>query len=163
MVHAGLVPEWDVDTAAALAREVETQLAENYGNRRFLTAMYGDEPVRWRGDLAGMARTRFIINAMTRMRYCDGAGRMGLGLSGPPGSQPPSFLPWFEQWRHTSHRVVFGHWSTLGAGNHGNAVSTDSGCVWGGALTAVRLDPGPVSFYSVDCAPHAGTTAVKTL
>lgn len=151
MVHAGFVPAWDVDTATALAREVEAALIANYRNRDFLAGMYGDTPARWEGDLTGMARIRFVINAMTRLRFCDADGNLALGLSGAPGSQPSPFHPWFELWSGTSHRVVFGHWSTLGAGDHIRAVSTDSGCVWGGALTAARLQPGPLAFYSVGC------------
>lgn len=151
MVHAGLPPSWDPDTAVRLAREVEQQLPSIYRERRVLERMYGDDPERWDEALSGMARFRFIINAATRMRFCDAQGRLALAYSGPPGSQAPPYRPWFELWAHTSHRVVFGHWSTLGAGDHGVAVSTDSGCVWGRKLTAARLHPGPVEFFSVDC------------
>ncbi len=152
MVHAGLPPDWDIDTATALAREVEALLGKNRSNRLFLERMYGDQPHRWRRDLSGMDRTRFVINAMTRLRFCDKDGTLALGHSGPPGTQPPPFRPWFELWPYTSHRIVFGHWSMLGAGEHGHAVSVDSGCVWGGQLTAAKLDPGPLELYSVECA-----------
>lgn len=151
MVHAGLPPAWDVDTAGRLAREVEGELAANSSDHGFLEQMYGDLPGRWHADLAGMDRVRFVINAMTRLRFCDSENQLALGCSGPPGSQPAPFRPWFELWPYTRHRIVFGHWSTLGAGDYGNAVSIDSGCVWGGSLTAVRLHPGPLEFYSIDC------------
>lgn len=151
MVHAGLVPGWDADTAGRLAREVEEQLRCHYTDRGFLEGMYGDEPLRWDDAMDGMDRVRFAINAFTRMRFCDEKGELALGYSGPPGSQPAHYRPWYEFWPYTSHRIVFGHWSALGAGDHGNAVSIDSGCVWGGRLTAARLKPGPVGFVSVGC------------
>jgi len=151
MVHAGLVPAWNIDTASTLARETETALRTSYGDQAFMAAMYGDRPVCWRPDLDGMDRIRFVINAMTRLRFCDADSNLDLDLSGPPGSQPPPLRPWFEVWPGDGHRVVFGHWSTLGAADHGRAVSTDSGCVWGGQLTAARLDVNPVTFLSVEC------------
>jgi len=155
MVHAGLPPAWDVAKACAIAREVEAALREHYTDGDFLEQMYGDYPNRWDDALEGMDRIRFAINAFTRLRFCSAAGELALDHSGPPGSQPAPFRPWYEVWPHTSHRIVFGHWSTLGARDHGNAVSTDSGCVWGGRLTAARLDAGPVEFVSVGCADEA--------
>lgn len=151
MVHAGLSPTWDADTAERLAREFEKQLRSRYTERRFMEAMYGDEPNRWDEHLNGMDRVRFIVNALTRIRFCDKDGVLALGYSGPPDSQPPPWRPWYELWPDTGYRVVFGHWSALGAANHGNAISTDSGCVWGGRLTAARLAPEPVAFVSVGC------------
>lgn len=150
MVHAGLPPAWDVETASRLAREVEATLRSRHGDREFLAQMYGDDPGRWEENLTGMERIRFIINAFTRIRFCDANGALDFSHTGPPGSQPANLHPWFELWPHRSHRLVFGHWAALGAGDHGNAVSTDSGCVWGGRLTAVRLDPAPVEFFSVE-------------
>lgn len=151
MVHAGLPPAWDVNTAAEIARQTEAQLRRRYTSREFLARMYGDQPDRWNQDLTGMDRVRVAINVFTRLRFCDRHGVLALSHSGPPGSQPAPFLPWYELWHYSSHRIVFGHWSTLGAGDHGNTVSTDSGCVWGGRLTAVRLSPAPVAFFSVAC------------
>lgn len=149
MVHAGLSPAWDVETAGRLAREVEAALRTRHADREFLGQMYGDYPDRWDESLTGMERIRFIINAFTRIRFCDADGALDFDRSGPPGSQPANLHPWFELWPHRSHRLVFGHWASLGAGDHGNVISTDSGCVWGGRLTAVRLDPAPVEFFSV--------------
>lgn len=151
MVHAGLPPAWDIETAGRLAREVESQLRDHYASRDFLAQMYGDHPDCWEEGLTGMARLRFAVNAFTRLRFCSRDGRLALRYSGPPGSPPEPFLPWYELWPHTSHRVVFGHWSALGAGDHGNTISTDSGCVWGGRLTAARLAPAPAAFFSVGC------------
>jgi len=153
MVHAGLPPAWDVDTAEAMAHELEAALREHWHDRKFLEAMYGDEPTAWNPALTGMDRVRFAVNAFTRMRFCAADGALAMGPSGPPGSQPAGLSPWFELWPHRSHRIVFGHWSALGAGDHGIAVSTDSGCIWGGRLTAVRLDPSPVAFYNIPCPP----------
>ena len=151
MVHAGLPPTWDVERAGALAREVEDQLRCHYASGDFLEQMYGDYPDRWDQALDGMDRIRFAINAFTRLRFCDRNGVLALDHTGPPGSQPAPFFPWYELWSGTSHRIVFGHWSALGAGVHGKVISTDSGCVWGGRLTAVRLDSEPVKFVSVAC------------
>ncbi|HSH40516.1 MAG TPA: symmetrical bis(5'-nucleosyl)-tetraphosphatase [Arenicellales bacterium] len=151
MVHAGLPPCWDLETAGRLAREAEAQLQANYRSGEFLEQMYGDYPDHWDPELEGMDRLRFIINAFTRLRFCDARGVLALGYSGPPGSQPAPFRPWYELWSDRENRIVFGHWSALGAGDHGNAVSTDSGCVWGGRLTAARLDVEPVEFVSVGC------------
>lgn len=151
MVHAGLPPAWDVEKGSSLAREVEQTLTENYRDGAFMARMYGDRPVCWSRTLTDMDRLRFVINAMTRMRFCDSQSQLALDYNGPPGSQPPPFRPWFELWPYDSHRMVFGHWSTLGARDYGNAVSTDSGCVWGQRLTAVRLAPGPVEFFAIPC------------
>lgn len=156
MVHAGLPPAWNVATADRLARETEHQLRRHYSSGDFLEQMYGDYPNRWEEGLKGMDRVRFAINAFTRLRFCDSKGVLALDHSGPPGSQPAPLQPWYELWRYESHRIVFGHWSTLGAGHHGIAVSTDSGCVWGGRLTAVRLDAAPVEFFSVQCSEGQG-------
>lgn len=155
MVHAGLAPDWDLDTAARCAREVEAVL-RGPGHRELLAHMYGDEPARWSNQLAGWARLRFIINALTRLRYCDEAGGLALGASGPPGSQSPGLVPWFEiPWRRSrERRIVFGHWATLqlarplDPGLHG-VYHVDTGCVWGGHLTALRLDDR--RFFHVHC------------
>ena len=161
MVHAGLLPAWDADAATDLSVEAGRLLRSRYRDRDFMARVYGDRPERWDDGLASMDRTRVVVNAMTRMRFCDSLGRMALDYTGPPGSQPPQFRPWFELWPHRSHRVVFGHWSALGAGRHGTTVSTDSGCVWGNRLTAVRLEPEPVEFFSVGCEPAPESSQTK--
>lgn len=152
MVHAGLPPEWDLAEAAARAAEVETVLAGE-GAGEFLRNMYGDRPERWAPDLAGHDRLRFITNCFTRIRYCRPDGSLDLDSKGPPGAQPPGHLPWFRVpgRRSAGERLVFGHWSTLGAIAEAGVRSLDTGCVWGGRLTALRLDDPDADLTSVDC------------
>lgn len=141
MVHAGLLPVWDVALALALAHEVERVLrGPDY--RVLITSMYGNEPAAWSDALAGAERWRCVINALTRMRFCDANGRMDLSLAGPPGSQPAHLFPWYEApgRRSEDHTIVFGHWSALGCGHRGGTLSLDDGCVWNRRLCAVRLD-----------------------
>jgi bis(5'-nucleosyl)-tetraphosphatase (symmetrical) len=145
MVHAGLAPPWDIEQAALLAREVEAALA---GTDRagFLAHMYGDQPDRWNEKLANRERLRFITNALTRIRYVDSDGRLEMGESGPPGSQPDALAPWFASMQRRSHGepIIFGHWATLQLTQKVDPVHRvfhlDTGCVWGGRLTALRLD-----------------------
>lgn len=141
MVHAGLLPGWDVAQAAALAREIE-QILRGRDHRRLVSSMYGNEPAAWSEDLSGPERWRCVINAMTRMRFCDKRGHMDLQWSSAPGSQPGHLLPWFDVpgRRSKDHEIVFGHWSALGCGRHGHTLSLDDGCVWNRRLCAVRLD-----------------------
>jgi bis(5'-nucleosyl)-tetraphosphatase (symmetrical) len=140
LVHAGLVPEWTPRFAAKLAREVEAVLRDD--PRTLFDAMYGNKPEKWSDGLRGMDRLRFIINVFTRMRYCRGDGTVDLKLKGAPGGQPAGFMPWFDVPERASRdtRVICGHWSTLGLVRRQDLLSIDTGCVWGGALTAVNLD-----------------------
>ena len=161
LVHAGLLPQWDLATARRLAAEAEQAIVRS-GHNALFTHMYGDTPDHWQDNLAGWARLRVIINACTRLRYCDAAGHMDLRPKGRPGRQPPHLMPWFQVPGRASHasRVVFGHWSTLGVHHADGVVGLDSGCLWGGALTAVRLDTEAPVFTAVACtqrmAPLAG-------
>ncbi len=142
LVHAGLLPGWTVVQALGLAREVERALRSS-GHRELLSGMYGDQPDRWDDSLAGIDRLRVVINAMTRLRVCDSAGAMVLGFKGEPGeAKKEDWTPWFDVPRRRSrdHTVVCGHWSALGVVVRPDLLSLDSGCVWGRALTAVRLD-----------------------
>jgi bis(5'-nucleosyl)-tetraphosphatase (symmetrical) len=141
MIHAGLPPQWTLEEARARARELEETLA-GPGCAAFLHAMYGNEPRLWREELQGNERLRFITNCLTRMRYCDAEGRLALEEKGAPGTQPPPLLPWFEvPGRATrNERILFGHWSTLGYRQGPNVWGLDSGCLWGGRLTALRID-----------------------
>lgn len=145
MVHAGLAPQWDADEAASLAMEVQSALAGD-GRARFLEGMYGSKPARWKAELSGLKRLRFITNALTRIRYVDSDGTLDLTESGPPGSQPKPLVPWFEAPGRRSRDVpiVFGHWATLQLERPldpaDRAFHVDTGCVWGGPLTALRLD-----------------------
>lgn len=151
LVHAGLLPSWDVSEATRCAREAEHAIARSDKNELF-THMYGDTPDRWQESLDGWARLRIIINAFTRLRYCHADGRLDLRPKMAPGRQPAGLLPWFQVPGRLSqsNRILFGHWSTLGVWNQDNVIGLDSGCLWGGRLTAVRLD-GPAQFTDVPC------------
>ena len=162
LVHAGLAPQWDLDQARACARELEQVLrGETYQD--FFANMYGDGPVLWSDTLQGWERLRFITNCFTRLRYVDGMGQLCLSAKGPPGSQPRGWRPWFqaEQRKSVGHKILFGHWSALGLYLGDNVIGLDTGCLWGGALTALRLEPEPDAAPQVthiDCAgvltPH---------
>ncbi len=140
LVHAGLVPAWTPRAAAKLAREVEAVLRADA--RTLFDSMYGDQPDRWSDDLRGMDRLRFVINAFTRMRYCDASGVIDMKVKDAPGAQPEGLYPWFDVpgRRSADVRVICGHWSTLGMKRRPDLLAVDTGCVWGGALTAVNLD-----------------------
>jgi bis(5'-nucleosyl)-tetraphosphatase (symmetrical) len=141
LLHAGLAPQWDLATARSCAREFEQALRRNPA--RVLEQLYGDEPNRWDATLTGAGRLRFIVNCFTRLRYVDTAGRLALRAKGAPKkARSLALIPWFEApdaaW--LGPRVVFGHWSTLGWLRTPKVISLDTGCVWGGSLTALRLD-----------------------
>lgn len=152
LVHAGLLPQWDLAMAQQLAREAEHYI-ERADHNELYTHMYGDTPDHWQNDLGGWARIRIIINAFTRLRYTDRHGRMDLRPKMTPGQQPAGLMPWFEipDRLSRSARIVFGHWSTLGLLNRDNILALDSGCLWGGRLTAVRLDLEDPVFLSEAC------------
>jgi bis(5'-nucleosyl)-tetraphosphatase (symmetrical) len=141
LVHAGLLPSWTVAEALALSAEVEAMLAGDDAPR-FLSVLYGDEPLAWRADLAGDDRLRAIVNCCTRMRFCTADDRMDMREKRGAAFAPPGFKPWFLQpaRRSATHEVVCGHWSTLGLTFTPNMMMLDSGCLWGGTLTAVDLD-----------------------
>ncbi len=140
MVHAGVLPSWTVAQTLALAAEVEAVLRGPQPGA-FLAQMYGNQPDRWDDTLAGADRLRVIVNALTRLRFCTPDGAMDLKTSGGLASQPPGHVPWFDVpgRRTADHTVAFGHWSTLGLLLRPNLLSLDTGCVWGGCLSAVRL------------------------
>lgn len=140
LIHAGLPPQWDLAQAQACARELEAVL-RGPDHQAFLHDMYGNEPARWSADLTGMARLRFITNCFTRLRYCTASGTLRLGDKGPPGSQPDGVFPWYAvPGRATAQdRIIFGHWSTHGYRQTHNTWSLDTGCLWGGSLTALRV------------------------
>jgi bis(5'-nucleosyl)-tetraphosphatase (symmetrical) len=152
LVHAGIPPQWNVYEARDHAEEIET-LLRSADWRAALGAMYGDEPTAWSEDLDEASRWRYTINALTRMRYCDRRGRLDMTQSGPPGTQPRGLVPWFDvpgRLAHNTH-IVFGHWAALGLLIRNDVTALDSGCVWGGALTAVPLGP-PGAAVQVRCA-----------
>lgn len=140
MVHGGVLPPWDLAQTLALAREVESVLrSPDFGG--FLSRMYGNEPARWDDALTGDARLRVIVNALTRLRFCTPGGTMDLKASGRPDQAPPGTLPWFDvPGRRTADVcIAFGHWSTLGYVRRPDIIALDTGCVWGGCLSALRL------------------------
>lgn len=150
MVHAGLLPAWSVSQAEQLALEVECALQhENYPE--ILAQMYGNEPDHWRDDRVGYERLRVIINAMTRMRICSPEGKMNFSFKGNICSIPSGYLPWFEVPKRASQKttIIFGHWSALGVHVTDNLIALDSGCVWGGQLTAIRLEDRKI--FQVPC------------
>ena len=158
MVHAGVLPQWSAAQTMGLAAEVESVLRGPQRND-FLHQMYGNDPTQWHDDLAGAPRLRCIINALTRIRFCTPQGQMEFDAKGLRAQDaPPGYVPWFDApGRKTADvTVAFGHWSTLGWLDRSDLLSLDSGCVWGGALSALRLacSPGeqkPRTLIQVPC------------
>jgi bis(5'-nucleosyl)-tetraphosphatase (symmetrical) len=140
MVHAGVVPQWTCALTLSLAAEVGAALRRD--PRTLFAHMYGNDPDRWDNRLADMQRLRFIINVLTRLRLCTADGRVDISLKGRPPPSPSRLRPWFEHPRRATRdvRVIFGHWSALGLVQLPGVVGLDTGCVWGGALTALDLD-----------------------
>jgi bis(5'-nucleosyl)-tetraphosphatase (symmetrical) len=140
MVHAGLVPQWTVSATVALAREVQSALRDDPSS--VFAHMYGDEPDRWSDDLARKDKLRFTINVLTRLRVCTADGHVDLKWKGKPPAANSPYQPWFDVELRASRdaRVIFGHWSALGFVQRNGVVGLDSGCVWGGSLTAFDLD-----------------------
>jgi len=141
MVHAGLLPSWSIAQAAQLAAEVENALRQDDYSELF-SCIYGNDPDYWLDDWSGFIRLRVIVNAMTRMRICTAEGKMNLYFKGALSAIPADYLPWFRVPHRASehHTIVCGHWSALGLHLSDNVIALDSGCVWGGQLTAIRLE-----------------------
>jgi bis(5'-nucleosyl)-tetraphosphatase (symmetrical) len=152
MLHAGLPPQWDIEQAAACATEVEGVLRGD-GHRDYLRHMYGNQPALWDPALQGMDRWRFITNCFTRLRFCRPDGSLALKEKGPPGAQKAGRVPWFEHPQRASRgeRIVFGHWSTLGYHAGDGVWGLDTGCLWGGSLTLLRLDAAPPQPHALRC------------
>jgi len=142
MVHAGVVPQWDLATTLALAGEIEARLqAPDLAD--FLAVMYGNEPSRWDEGLTGVGRLRFAVNVLTRMRFCAADGTLDLKTKDGMGAPPDGMYRWFEApgRRTAGQPIAFGHWSTLGLMDRPDLLALDTGCVWGGQLTAMRVGP----------------------
>jgi len=156
LVHAGLLPHWTVAEAMARAHEVETKL-RGTGYRECLAKLYGSEPREWNESLTGPDRTRVIVNAMTRMRFCTESGEMEFRAKGSFDAAPPGFRAWFDipGRRSTDATVICGHWSALGLRMQPGLIALDSGCIWGGSLSAVRI--GDRRVFQVPCAGVQGT------
>jgi len=155
MVHAGMHPEWSIEKAQSLAKEVETIL-QNEEHIEFYQHMYGDKPLMWSDDLEGWSRIRYITNILTRLRYCTPEGKINLGSKREPGTQPAGYHPWFSLEHRASRNtpIIFGHWSTLVLNksmDYPNVYPLDTGCLWGGTLTAMRIDIEPYTSYQVNC------------
>jgi bis(5'-nucleosyl)-tetraphosphatase (symmetrical) len=141
LVHAGVLPQWNLKKTLVLAKEVERALRKkNY--QSFLSQMYGNAPSAWHDSLRGFDRLRVITNALTRLRFCRPNGEMEFTSKEGIKSGPPGYMPWFSIEKRKTKRIpiVFGHWSTLGLLNQDNVVGIDTGCVWGGTLTALDLN-----------------------
>jgi len=151
LVHAGLPPQWDFKKTQKMALLAE-QALRGPKYQAFLKQMYGNKPNIWSSNLKGVEKLRFIINCFTRMRYCDVNGRLDFVNSGPLGSQPKSLMPWFEvpKRKNADMRIIFGHWSALGYYEGPNCYAIDTGCLWGGQLTALKLGE-QVQRFSIDC------------
>lgn len=144
MVHAGLLPEWTLDQALALAEEAQRALREDFPT--LAGSLYGNLPDRWHPDLRGRDRVRFIVNVFTRMRVCHPDGRLDLTHKGLVERRPEGTEPWFDLAHHhgSDVTVVCGHWSALGLLLRPGLAALDTGCLWGGWLTALRLEDGAV-------------------
>lgn len=152
LVHAGVLPKWSVNKTLALAAEVEAAL-RGPDWKSLLQKMYGNEPVRWKDAYNGSKRLRVIINALTRMRMCNSRGHMEFAQKGPP-SAGGELMPWFDVPNRAirDDTIVFGHWSTLGLLLRPDVICLDTGCIWGGKLTALRLSDHKV--VQVGCAQY---------
>jgi bis(5'-nucleosyl)-tetraphosphatase (symmetrical) len=153
MVHAGIPPQWTLDNTRQYAKELET-LIQSDEIDSFLASMYGNQPDVWDNSLSGNTRLRFIINCFTRLRFCDEHGRLDLNEKGNIGTQAKHLMPWFEapNRKTINDKILFGHWSTLGLHHKNDTTCLDSGCLWGGALSAMKLDGSKqVISESCDC------------
>lgn len=150
IVHAGLSPQWDLATAKACALQSEKALRQ--GGLKLFSHLYGDMPDYWSEDLKSWDRLRYSINCFTRLRFCDAQGRLILDKKAGP-ARHANLTPWY-QLVDLGLDIIFGHWSTLGLYQHKQVYCIDSGCLWGGKLTALQLDSQPYQVYSVDCSTH---------
>ncbi|MDE2423264.1 MAG: symmetrical bis(5'-nucleosyl)-tetraphosphatase [Betaproteobacteria bacterium] len=154
MVHAGLLPQWSITESLSLAVEVEQALrSQRY--QEFLIHIYGNKPAYWSDDLEGMERLRVITNAMTRLRLIDKDGKMDFSFKGKIQEKPKGLYAWYE---HPNRKtkddtIVFGHWSALGLHMESKVLALDTGCLWGGCLTALRLHDRKI--FQVNCKPEA--------
>lgn len=154
MVHAGLPPLWSPAQLLARAAEVETAIREQPA--QYFAHMYGNEPLQWQEDLAPPLRWRVITNYLTRMRFVDADGALDLSSKGEADAPPPGYAPWYlHPARDTGTRVLFGHWAALAGNTDGgsNITALDTGCVWGGQLSALRLEDN--RFFRCECGPSA--------
>ncbi|BBP02108.1 symmetrical bis(5'-nucleosyl)-tetraphosphatase [Sulfuriferula nivalis] len=155
LVHAGVLPQWSISQALSLAGEVESALrGDNYLD--YLRTMYGNEPTQWHDNLTGKDRLRVITNGMTRLRFCSATGEMDFTAKAGLDSAPEGYYPWFHAPNRLSEGspIVFGHWSALGLQVESDNIALDTGCLWGGQLSALRLEDRQV--FQVECGGMAG-------
>ena len=155
LLHAGIHPAWSIKKTLKLANEVE-QILQSEKHIYFYKSMYGDKPTTWNDALSGWPRYRFITNILTRLRYCDKLGRPALNAKGAPGSQAKHLMPWYEvpNRKTKNDTLIFGHWSTLphaGRKAINNTYAIDSGCLWGGYLTAMKVGKKNVKYIRMHC------------
>ena len=153
IVHAGVLPQWTTEQTLALANEVSAVLRGSDW-LDFLAQMYGNEPAQWHDDLQGFDRLRCIVNALTRLRFCTAQGEMEFATKEGPDKPPGGYMPWFDVPTRLTQEtpIVFGHWSTLGLILRPNIIGLDTGCVWGGKLSALRLSDRKL--LQIDCPQH---------
>lgn len=151
LLHAGLPPQWNFSRTKKMARKAEKMLQGNE-HADFFKAMYGDKPDIWSTELKGFEKIRFILNCFTRIRFCQSDGRLDFKHNGAIGTQPEHLMPWFSvpERQSANMRIIFGHWSTLGYYQGHNCYGIDTGCLWGGQLTAIKLGK-KVKRLSIDC------------
>ncbi len=151
MVHAGLHPKWNLEQALDCAAEVENVL-QGPKSHEFFHHMYGDKPAKWSQHLDGWDRLRFITNTFTRMRYIDSKQKLCLKEKGAPGHQPEGIVPWFQHDRETADlQIIFGHWSTLKDPKVPGLYPLDTGCLWGGKLTALKVNSKMSKLSTIKC------------
>jgi len=159
LVHAGIYPDWSVEEAQNYAKEMENVLQSDRCID-FIKNMYGSKPGRWSPSLKGWDRLRFITNSFTRMRFCTADLKLDMKYKGPPGSQPNGLIPWYLLRNNElrQYKILMGHWSTLGDVNDPELITLDTGCLWGGKLTAYSLES-PSCYTSFECSinqdPHS--------
>ena len=152
IAHAGIYPKWSLSQAQEYADELHDVLkSDNYLD--FIHNMYGNKPKKWKNKLTGWDRLRFICNAFTRMRFCSEDSKLDFKKNGTPKVEPSEVIPWFDVpgRKMKSQRILFGHWSTLGLLKREDVYALDTGCVWGGQLTALRIDLAEPQYISIDC------------
>lgn len=152
IAHAGIYPKWSLSQAMKYADELHTVLkGDNYLD--FIHNMYGNKPDKWKKKLVDWDRLRFICNAFTRMRFCSEDGKLDFKKNGTPKVEASELIPWFDvpDRKMKSQRILFGHWSTLGLLKRNDVFALDTGCVWGGQLTALRIDGEEPQYISIDC------------
>ncbi|WP_044871259.1 symmetrical bis(5'-nucleosyl)-tetraphosphatase [Pseudomonas sp. LFM046] len=145
LVHAGIPPQWSLKKALKRAAEVEEALQDDARLPLYLDGMYGNEPVKWDGNLHGAARLRVITNYFTRMRFCRADGTLDLKSKEGLDTAPPGFAPWFSypERKTRGQKIIFGHWAALeGQCDEPGLFALDTGCVWGGAMTLLNIDSG---------------------